>query len=405
MSLSFRERSACTLPVALLLLVYGLPAVSDEFYFQPRMDVSVNGNTNRELLTNGPTSPSEGYYANFGGTMNYRTPDSTIILRPQLGYEDYPQVGEHDTFIITDLYSDFRSERSDFLLTGQVDHRSTYASELADPTFNPVNPQQPTTPNTGILNPNGTRTLGTIVPTYTYDLTRRLSWGVGGVIQDVNYTGPGASQYVPYDYYLGSTSLGWAATSRLGTKLTAYGSYESAKDGSGWVNGGGMKLGFDYQWSSQFASHLDVLAERDHSDTIKPRLDSETSTSGGATVNTTWKGQVSSLMFAAGRTFTPSGAGGKYALDEVRFEYHRDLTQRWKLTAAGVYDRFTPVTTVFAGSDYSYVNVEASLKWMWTPTWHLAGGFQYLFNKLGPPIGSASNDMIYVGFGYEGLTR
>ncbi|HEY6454248.1 MAG TPA: hypothetical protein VIY90_03095 [Steroidobacteraceae bacterium] len=388
------------------LLAFGTTAASaDDLYFQPRMDVQVSVNSNRDLVSSGPTTASEGYYANFGGTLNYLTPDSTVIFRPQVGYEDYPRVGEKDSLAIADLYSDHRTERSDFLVTGQFDRRSTYGSELADATFNTVNPLQPTAPDTGRINVNDTRTLGTLSPNYTYDLTKRLSWALGGVFQDADYSGPGSNGYVPFTYYVESTALGWAATPRLDAKITAFGTQESAKNGTGSVNGGGVTLGFDYKWSTQFTTHVEILGERDNADTRIPTPVSETSTSGGATVVTTWKGEISSLMFVAGRTFTPSGAGGKYSLDQVHVEYNRDLAPRWKLIAAGIYDRYTPVASAIPASEYTYVNVEVSVKWLWTPTWYVSTGAQYLFNKLGPPLGSASNDMLYVQFGYLGLSR
>jgi hypothetical protein len=400
------ERPTRLWRAGVVLLAFGAPgAGAADVYFQPRMDVTVDGNTNRALDTTGTKEASAGYYADFGGTLNYLTPDSTVIFRPKVGYEDYPQVGERDSLILADLYSDFKTERSDILITGDFDRRSTYGSELADATFNPVNPLQPTAPETGRINVSDTRTLGTFSPTYTYELTRRLSWSLGGVIQDADYSGPSANGFVPYTYYVESTALGWAATPRVEAKITAFGSEESAKNGTGSVDGGGVTLGFDYKWSSQFSTHVEILGERDDSDTRGPTPVSETSTSGGATVVTQWKGEVSSVMFVAGRTFTPSGAGGKYSLDQVHVEYHRDLAPRWKLTAAGVYDRYTPVTSAVAASDYTYVNVEVSLKWLWTPTWFLATGAEYLFNKLGPPLGSASNDMLYVQVGYEGLSR
>jgi hypothetical protein len=400
------ERLSRLWPAGVVLLAFGARAAgAADVYFQPKMDVTVDGNSNRELVSSGPTTASEGYYADFGGTLNYLTPDSTVIFRPKLGYEDYPQVGEKDFMALGDLYSDFKTERSDIVVTADFDRRSTYGSELADATFNSVNPLQPTAPETGRINVSDTRTLGTLAPTFTYDLTRRLSWSLGGVVQDTDYSGPGSNGYVPYTYYVESTSLGWAATPKLDAKVTAFGTEESAKNGSGSVDGGGVTLGFDYKWSSQFTTHLEILGERDDANTHVPTPVSTTSTSGGATVVTTWKGEVSSLMFVAGRTFTPSGAGGKYSLDQVHFEYHRDLAPRWKFTAAGVYYRYAPVASAVAASDYTYVNVEASLKWLWTPTWFVATGAEYLFNKLGPPLGSADNDMLYVQVGYEGLSR
>lgn len=400
------ERPSRLRAAALTLLAFGAPAAgAADVYFQPRMDASVNADSNLDLVTSGPKSWTEGYVADFGGTLNYLTPESTVIFRPQLGYQDYPQLSQTEFIAIGDLYSDYKTQRTDFTVSGRFDRRNTYSSELPEATFNPVNPTQPTAPETGRVNASDTRTLGSISPSFTYDISRRLGWGVSGVFQEADYSGPNSNEYVPFNYYVGSTSLDWAATPTLGTKLTAFGSRESAKDGSGSVDGGGVTLGFDYKWSSQFTTHLEVLGERDDSNFVRPTRISTTSTSGGATVGTKWKGEISSVIFSAGRTFTPSGAGGVDALDQVQVEYHRDLSPRWKLTAAGIYDRYTPIVSATAASNYTYVNLEASLKWMWTPVWYVATGAEYLVDKSGAPIGSASNDMVYVQFGYEGLSR
>lgn len=403
MSSLYRKVSQARWQTAIVLVAFGTSAGAAEIDFIPKMDMSVEVNSNRELVTSGPTHVSEGYVGDIGGILNYLTPDSTTIFHPEVGYSAYPVADEDDFYATADLYSSYKTQRSDLEILGRFDRRGTYDSELAPATFNTVNPNQPTAPETGRITTNSNRTLGTFAPNYTYDLTPRLAVGAGAVVQDVNYTGDNAHSYVPYDYYLGSVSVGWAATRQLDTKVTAFGTHESAKDGSGSVNGGGVTVGFDYKWSNTFSSHFEVVGERDDSDTIRPILAREQTTNGGATFSTTWKGEISRLMLTAGRTFTPSGAGGKFALDQIQVEYHRELTPRWRITAAGIYNKYSGVTQVFEGNDYTYVNAELAVTWRWTRTWYLEGGVQYLFDKYGGPDTSASNNMLYVEFGYRGL--
>ena len=63
------------------------------------------------------------------------------------------------------------------------------------------------------------------------------------------------------------------------------------------------------------------------------------------------------------------------------------------------------VSVVFRQDDYTYTTANASLKWKMTPTWYVTGGVEYLYEHFNASVGNASNGMVYVAVGYQGLGR
>jgi hypothetical protein len=183
-----------------------------------------------------------------------------------------------------------------------------------------------------------------------------------------------------------------------------------------------VALGF--KWSKLFTAKLLLSVERDYSDVKSPPAATTTTnattgtTSGGfiapvkstttgtgATYVTTWQGEIQKLDLSLGRTYTPSGAGGTFAADQLQVNYQRDLSPRLQFQGAARYVNETSVSVVFRSADYSYVNATASLKWKLTPTWYVTGGVEYLYEHFVSAFGNASNGMVYVAFGYQGLGR
>jgi hypothetical protein len=75
-------------------------------------------------------------------------------------------------------------------------------------------------------------------------------------------------------------------------------------------------------------------------------------TGAGLTFVTSWKGEVSKFQLSAGRTTTPSGAGGTFRADQLQAEYHRDLRQRLALSAAGRFVRYQSQSGTDSGNNY-----------------------------------------------------
>ena len=407
MSFWCRERAGWL--AALILPAFAATGQAQQLYFQPQAEIGVEDDTNRNLVPSGDhidkRGNSAGYSVDAIGIAGIATPLTDTTIRPEVSYADYPHLGTDDLRTLLDLNSAFHSERGQGDIEGRFDRESTTSSELANPLFNLVNPNLPTTPETGRVTTNTTRTLFMAVPTYTFDLSQRLNWGVQGTYQNVGYSGSNAGAYIPFEYYLGGTSLGWNATPRFGVAFGAFASRESAKNGSGSVDAAGGTVTFDYKWSTQVVSHLQVSGERDDSSVVKPIEFKNTNTGIGATYSTTWTGQISKLQLTLGRTFTPSGAGGTFRADQLQIEYMRDLTQRLALTAAARVINETSLSRAYLNGDYNYVNFETRLKWKLTPVWYVAGGVQYLHEHFEPPVGAAANAMLYASFGYLGLGK
>jgi len=394
----------------LVMSAFSLSSVkAAEFYFQPQAEVGVEADSNRNMVASGDfvdkRGASEGYSGDAIGIWGIATPLTDTTIRPEVSYADYPRVDTNDLRTVLDLNSQAHSQRGQGGIEGRFDRESTTSSELANPQFNPVNPDLPTTPETGRVRFDTTRTLFTVVPHYNYDLSQRLSLGVIGTYQVVDYSGTNAAAYIPYSYYLGGADLGWKFSPRFSVTLGTFASHEEAHNGSGSVNANGGKIGFDYQWSTKFSSHLELTGERDDTHIFKPTAYTTGSDGFGATYSTTWTGQVSKVQLSVGRTYTPSGSGGTFRADQGQIEYSRDLTQRLTVGAAARVINETSVSQVYLNGNYNYVNFETRIKWKLTPTWYVTGGLQYLRAHYQPPVGSAANNSVYISVGYLGLGK
>jgi hypothetical protein len=376
-----------------------------EVYVQPRADVRAEVDTNRSFATSGAKSTSEGYAADVGATWGIATPLSDTKISPQVGYVDYPKAHENALQASLDLSSSYHSQLSDFSLYGKFDRSTTYSSELASALFNPLLPNSPTTPETGRITTNTVRTLGRIVPSYSHNLSARTRIGFSGLYESTNYSGDFSSQYVSYDYALGRVFAAWAATPRMEISVGPFVSRDTAKSGGAGADGAGADLAVEYKWSRTFTGKLVLTEEHNTVKYAQPTPLRTGQNDFGATYTTTWSGQVSQLQLSTGRTYTPSGAGGKYQADQFQIEYDRKLSERFTSTYATRYIRSIALASQFQGADYKYLEAVAGFKWLAARTWYVSGGLQYQWLKYGSVNGSAGNGMVYVGFGYEGLGK
>jgi hypothetical protein len=410
MSYWFRDVNArgstAMLAVGALVAVAGAPAFAADVYFQPRGEVGAELNSNRDLIVSGPKKSSEGYSAEAGATIGIKTPLSVTTLKPQLSYTDYPDVDQNSLQGVMDFSSQYSSQRTQLGVFGRFDHRDTYNSELASAAFNPLNPNLPTTPETGQITVGDKRTVVTVVPNYHYALSERLGFGLSATYQSIDYSGTNAgTRYVPYDYYLGTATLGWALGLKSDMTVGVFASQTSDKDDDGESTATGATLAFNQRWTPLFSGKLELTVERDEITNVVPIAASQTSTNFGATYTTTWKGQISELNLSAGRTYTPGGSGGTYRADQLQVEYERQLSARLNATAAVRYIEYVSLLDTFVSGNYDYVNAVAGLKWKITPTWYFSGRLEYWREKFDSVGATANNNRVFIAFGYEGLAR
>jgi hypothetical protein len=405
------ERDHRVAAIGAFMIIAGGAAVAADVYVQPRADIGVEVDTNRDMVSSGPTTTAEGTDVEAGATVGIATPESDTTLRPQVRYYDYPELDETSLEGRMDFASTYNSQRNQFGIYGEFDRRDLYGSELASATFNPVNPNLPTTPETGRISEHGARTLFTVVPRYSYNLTERLSFQASGIYQNIGYSGANSADYIPYDYYDIAAGLDWKLSPRSDISLGIDGSKDSAKDTYSVTDGHGVTLTYNYQWSKVFTSSFALVGEQYDvygapSTVSSTPITSKVAASGiGATYQTTWQGQVSQIQATVGRTFTPSGAGGSYTSDQLQIEYKRQLKARLLFDGAAHYIRNVALSSQYEDGNYDYLVVTADLRWMLTRTWYVAGGLQYLEEKSPVAGTSANNSMAHVSFGYEGLNR
>jgi len=397
--------------VLIFLVGAGTSARADEYYVQPRADVGVEVDSNRDMVSSGPKTTAEGYSAEAGATIGIATPVSDTTLRPQVNYYDYPILSENVLDSRLDFASSFDLPRTHFGIYGVFDHQALFGSELASATFNLVNPNLPTTPETGRISVSGTRTLLTVNPKYEFEWTERLGLQISGVYQDLGYSGASSAGYISYVYYDVTADLDWKLSPRSDISLGLDGSKESAKDIESVSDGHGITLTFNHQWSTIFSGSLSLVAEQYDIYGVTPAgavipISSRVNSSGvGAQYTSTWTGQISQFQVTVGRTFTPNGAGGTFASDQFQVEYKRNLSPRTYLDVAAHYIQNVAISSLYDEGNYNYVIAAADLKWMLTRTWYVAGGLQYVELKFPVPGTAANNSMAHVRFGYEGLGR
>jgi hypothetical protein len=414
MSLSYRSqnlRSSCgrgarRLGALAIVTCMSTSINAAEVYVQPAAEARVEVDNNRNFVSAGGGAKTiEGYTETAGATIGIATPQSDTTIKPQIGYVDFPQVKEHELEALADFLSYYHSPRTDFSLYSRFDRRDTYNSELASALFNPLNPNFPTTPETGRVTVGEKRTVFDFTPSYQYHVSPRLNLGVSGAYENVDYTATIANTYVPYDYWLARTFANWALSPRSGLTVAVFGSRYSATGGSAVSNAHGATVGFDMNWSKTFSSSVELLGQQNDNTFVKPAPTRNTSNNVGATLTTSWKGQISSLQLIAGRTFTPSGAGGIYRADQFQVEYDRNLSARFVTAFAVRYIKDVALSVVDRGADYDYLNATAELKWMATRTFYVLGGAGYLREHYFAGNTTANNGMVYAAFGYRGLGR
>jgi hypothetical protein len=391
------------------LVVAGLTltqaAVAAETYVQPAAEVRAEVNSNRTLATTNKKT-TEGYSANLATTFGIVTPRSDTTIQPEIGYIDYPKDKENSLQALLQLASNYHSPRSDFSVYGRFDSRDTYHSELASAVFNPLNPNDSTTPETGRLAIDTKRALASVNPSYKYSLTQRSVIGVSGIYQTTSYSGTNAASFTDYDYSLVNVFMGWVLNPRTQLNVGVFESRDKTKTaGDGVTNGTGVNASLTFNWTNKFTSRLELTSERDDFKQGQPSVVRNRSNNTGATYSTQWSGQVSKVQLDVGRTYTPSGFGGLYRADQIQVEYNRALSPRMSTDYAARYIRYSTIATQSNNSDYNYVTATAGLRWLASRTWYVSGGLEYFRVDNRTVTVSGNNTMIYASFGYRGLGR
>jgi hypothetical protein len=347
-----------------------------------------------------------GYLANFASLIGIATPNSSTTIKPRVDYRNYPDdAGDNRVEEYLDFNSFLKEERSTASISGTLDHRDEATAELNSATYDDVNPNQPTAPQTGHIVNGATRDSAYILPSYSYSLAPRLAVGVQGLYQKVNYSPNDDARYVDFDYYQGKAYLVWTLNQKSDLTFGGYGNKYNATrfDSKATAEGGSVEL--NTTWTPLFSTRASVVLQRSDIDSGIPPVFNGTVNTWGGDVTAIYKGQIQQFRADLSRLITPSGGGSVYVNNQLQFEYDRMLTQRLSLTAAALLLKNRAVTEEVSGNGRDYVRTVVEAKWMMTQTWFIQGGYQYTSQKYQVAPDGAANNRIYLHFGYQGLNR
>ena len=382
---------------------FTLPAGAAQFYTQPLLTLGAQGDSNLGLdVSNRYTV---GYYAEAASIIGIATPDSDTNFEPHLRYNEFPTEHELDRFEGSlNFNTSYTTPRSYFYLYGMFDHLNDTEAEFPSGVYDAINPAAPTSVETGVANFEVTQNNLWVAPQYTYDLTPLVNVGVSGTAQRVTYSS--ANPYdVNFDYYQGQLALSRKFGPRTQLSLAGFGARYSAVDVDSTADAGGGSVDLDHKWSANASGGLSVSYQHTNINEVQPARFRGAANTWGASFNNTWQLQASKWRINIERDVSPNGGGGLFATDQAQTEYDRDLTQLLSFTGALLYVRSEGLSANVSAFDRTYYRLDLSLKRMLARTWFVQGGYGFLWQKYYASDERASNNEVYVRFGYQGLPR
>jgi hypothetical protein len=378
------------------------PVLAAQYYVQPTATVSAETDSNLDLDP-GSHKSVEGYIADAAAVIGVLTPSSSTTIRPRVDYRNYPADSADDRLEeYLDLNSAYRSQRSKGSVYLGFERRDEFNAELSSALYDPNVPVSPTSPETGRAIKGAVRTSVILLPDYSYSVTERTSAGVSGVFQHLGYSPNNAFDAVDFDYYQAKAYLRWNLTQRNDLTVGGTGSEYKATRFDSRATSGGAAVTLDTSWTPLLSTSATAVYQRTTIDTSIPSPFKAKVNPWGATFSAIYKAEANQFRMDGGRVVTPSGGGGIYINDQVQLQYLRNVTQRLTLTAAVVALKNSGLTSNVNGNARTFVRTVVEGKWMFTPTFFVQGGYQYMHQKYEVETGSAANNRIYIRFGYQG---
>ena len=394
--------AAATLAAVPTGIVFGA-----QTYVTPQAELRVENNDNFDLTPDGSSdSDVYGYIADLQALIGIATPRSDTSIRPRIRLQEYPDredIEKLEAFF--DLRSKYEWERSDLLTLARYSRQDSYNADRQSGEFDPLNPEDPDVLDSSQTLVGETRTRVELRPTFTHSLTERTRLGILAEYQAVRYDSDGPDEQTDYDYLLGQGFVSWALDPRSDLSVGAYAAKYEATDDSSETDTLGGSVGYAYRWSEVAGLQTELFYEENDITDFFPVAAEETTSGWGGTATAYWTGEVSETRISVGRTFAPTGSGGKSEVDQLRVQYDRDLSERLSFLGAARYQQRNSLSTSGQDNDRDFARVDLSLKWFFDPTWFVQGGYSYIWEDRESASGSADNNKLFLSVGYKGLAR
>ncbi len=279
MSSSFPEQPYPGRTVSLAFALLGIAALSAgtahaaDTYVQPQVELRVEDNSNFNLVPGGSDDSNVyGYIADAQALIGIATPRSDTSIRPRVRFQEYPDREDLERVeLFFDLRSLYEGERSRLLTFGRYSRQDSYNAETPGAEFDPLDPNNPTNPDSGTIVFGETRTRVQVQPEYSYRLTERSEFGVDADFQTVEFDADtGLVQTnTDYDFYAGGGFVRWALDPRNDFIVGAYANKYEAKDDSTETDAYGGRVGYHHRWSDVTGIEVDVLYEQNDTDRLR----------------------------------------------------------------------------------------------------------------------------------------
>jgi hypothetical protein len=383
------------------------PAVlqAADTYVRPEVEMRVESHDNYDLdavFPEGEDGETTGVIADLAAVFGIATQRGETTLRPRITlqeFSDRDDVADYEAYL--DWYSDYRWQRATFDLAAQYTRRD---ASNPDAQFDDLDPDDPTTPDTGSIDAGQIRQSYEFRPSFSYQATERVDLGVALAYDGVRYEDQAVATRVDYDYLYGELFGSWALDLRSDFRTFVFASNYDANDGINETEAYGAGVGYAYRWSELTGFELNVLYE--HDDIAYDVALPEESTSGwGATLAAYRKGEIDQWRLVLGRTFTPNVRGSKSTADQIRVQYDRLLTERLRFKGAARYVSDETIGDLGENDGRDNARLDLDLRWMLSPTWYVRGGYSYRWQDRERDPQDADDNVFLLGFGYEALER
>jgi hypothetical protein len=404
MSSSFRNRAALVAGVA--LAAGGAREAAAQTYFVPRVEVSSEYHTNRELTSvSAQEDATTGYIANMQALIGKRTPRSQTEIRPRLRFQEYPDrsgVDPVDGFF--DLQSEFRTLNTTYSVLFSASRQDTFNAEFGDAVRDTTGPETPPENNdTGIVFVGNARTEFNVEPTMEHKISERMSLGATLEYDKVDYEQTSILTRQDYTNYSAQALLKEQLSPLSNIQFGPYVSRYEAADDSNTTDGAGLGVTWNYDISEISHTKFGVQVERTKIDAPAIFATEVNQTNWGAEFSGYRKGRASRFDYAIGRYLAASGIGSKTRRSEARVQYSRALSPRFSVVGAVRGGQEQRLGLADNSRDRNYIRSEFSMRFSFTRTLYLSTGYRYARQKYKDQLNPADDNAAFLLFGYNGL--
>jgi hypothetical protein len=409
MSLSFRKSQAVRSAVLAALgagVTVGQVDAAQTF-FQPQVEARAETNSNLSLNPDGsPDGDTQGYIAEIEALMGIVTPQTDTSIRPRLRFQEYPERDERNRVEgFLDLVSRYKRERSNLGIVAKYSQQDSYNFDTRSGVFDPLDPTAGSGQGAGRVLEDETRSEFEVRPDFAFDLNERTTFGLDARYRSVTYdVDSGVPSQIDYDFVSAGANVKWKLDQRSTFGVGAFANTFDPKTGLGESDGYGIGAGYEYRWSEVTGIEVTAFYETNDPKYDGPGVQADSSSGLGGTVTAFYEGEISEWRFSASHRFAPSASGSAQQLDQLRIQYDRRFSERLSLRGVARYESESEINDFAGAQSVDTARADLSLRWLFTPTWNVQGGYSYI-GRDEEIDGNASNNRFFISVGYKGLGR